>query len=78
MKFKMANNKKKYGQKKREVFIRQCIPQKSYQQQEIYAKKPLPSSEISPFMRNQSIHKVDAPRSIKDIITWLLSSLWPF
>ena len=77
MKFKMPN-KRKEGWKKREVIIRQYIPQRSYQQREIHARKPLPSSEISPFMRNQSIHKVDAPRSIKDIITWLLSSLWPF
>ena len=77
MKFKMPN-KKKQGRKKREVIIQHYIPQRSYQQQEIHARKPLPSSEISPFMRNQSMRKVDAPRSIKDIIAWLLSSLWPF
>ncbi|MFX1575486.1 MAG: hypothetical protein ACFFB0_22345 [Promethearchaeota archaeon] len=73
----MPNNKKQ-GWKKREILIRPYTPQISYHRQEINARKPLPLSEISPFMRNQSVHKIDAPRSVKDIIAWLLASLWPF
>ncbi|MHA2337672.1 MAG: hypothetical protein ACXACX_10225 [Candidatus Hodarchaeales archaeon] len=74
----MMPSKKNSRMKRREIHISRYIPQRSFQQQEIYARKPLPSSEISPFMRNQSMRKIDAPRSIKDIIAWLLSSLWPF
>ena len=75
MKSKMPN-KNKSRAKKRKVIIHQKV-KPFYPSQEGNIKKPLPSSEISPFMRNQAMHKVETPRTFKDIIVWLLSFL-PF
>ncbi|MBY8984068.1 MAG: hypothetical protein KGD65_03285 [Candidatus Lokiarchaeota archaeon] len=70
MKFEMQNENKSRAKKRKVIIRREVKP--FYPTQEGNIKKPLPSSEVSPFMRNQAMHKVETPRTFKDIIAWLL------